>query len=102
MKRTIKILLTILFLIELIYMVYKLIINYSNDGLIFAVVAFTSFISFLFAWIAPKSFFNLCWKITNLMEYSFDYDYGLKKLESVSIGLLVFANTLLTIGILIA
>lgn len=102
MKIKIKILLTSLFLIELIYMVYKLITNFSNDGLIFAVIAFTSFILFLFAWIAPKSFFNLCWKITKLTEYSFDYDYGLKKLESISIGLLVFANILLTIGILIA
>lgn len=102
MKRTIKILLTVLFLMELIYMVYKLIMNYSNDGVIFTVVSFTLFISLLFAWIAPKSFFNLCWKITNLMEYSFDYDNGLKKLESVSLGLLVFANVFLTIGILIA
>ena len=102
MKKSIKILLTILFIIELTCMVYKLITNYSNDGLIFTVVSFTSFISFLFAWIAPKLFFNLCWKITNLMEYSFDYDYGLKKLEFVSIGLLIFANVFLTIGILIA
>ena len=101
MKKNLKILLTVLFLIESLFFVNKLISDYSNDGLIFFVVAFVFFISYLFAWIAPKTFFNLCWKITKLMEDGFDYDKGLRNVESGSIGLLIFANIILTIGFLV-
>ena len=55
----------------------------------------------LFAWIAPKKFFDLCWKITGILPDNFDYDTSFGKLELCDIGILIVANILITIGIII-
>ena len=100
MKKVLKILLSILFIAGSIFVTLKLIANYSDDGLAFIVLAFTFFFTHLFAWIAPKIFFNLCWKITSILPDNFDYDTGYKKLEIVGLGILIVANGLLVIGYL--
>ena len=74
MKKILKVILTILFVIGSVFAIHKLIANYSSGKLSAIVLAFTVFIMHLFAWIAPKTYFNLCWKITKYLPDSFDYD----------------------------
>ena len=101
MKKIIKILLTIIFVIISIFSINKLINNFLSDSLFFAVIAFASFAMHLFAWIAPKTFFNLCWKITNtLMSDNFDYETGYNNLERCDIGLLIVSILFIGISLL--
>ena len=100
MKKILKILLTIIFIVILIFAITKLINNFLNDSLLFVVLAFTLFAMHLFAWIAPRTFFNLCWKTTNIMPDNFDYDTSYSKLEMCDIGLLITSILLLGISFL--
>ena len=100
MKKILKILLTIIFIVILIFAITKLINNFLNDSLLFVVLAFTLFAMHLFAWIAPRTFFNLCWKITGVLPDNFDYDTSYIKLELCDIGLLVTSILLLGISFL--
>lgn len=97
MRKILKIILTIIFIVISIFAINKLINNFLNDSLLFVVLAFILFSMHLFAWIAPKTFFNLCWKITNIMPDNFDYDTSYSKLEMCDIGLLI--TSVLLIGI---
>ena len=94
-----KILLTIIFIV-IIFSIIKLINKFSDNSLLFVVLAFTLFAMHLFAWIAPKTFFNLCWKITNTMPDNFDYDTSYSKLEICDIGLSITSILLLGISFL--
>lgn len=100
MKKLFKILLTIVFLIFFIFAIKKLANNFFHDSLLFVALAFTSFVMHLFAWIAPKAFFNLCWKITSIMPDDFDYDTSYSKLEACDIGLLITSILMLGISFL--
>lgn len=100
MKKALKILLTIVFIVSSIFAVNKLVNNIFSNSLFFVALAFTSFAMHLFAWVAPKTFFNLCWKITNLMPDNFDYDTGYSKLEMWDIVLLITSILLLGISFL--
>ncbi len=100
MKKILKISLTILFIIISIFAIHKLINNFLKDSLLFVVLAFTSFAMHLFVWIAPKTSFNLCWKITNTMYDNFDYDTSYSKLEWCDIGLLITSILLIGISLL--
>lgn len=100
MKKIIKILLTIIFVIISIFSINKLINNFLNDSLFFAALAFASFAMHLFILIAPKTFFNLCCKITNYMSDNFDYETGYSKLEWCDIGLLITSILLIGISLL--
>ena len=101
MKKILKILLTIIFIVISIFSIIELINNFSDNSLLFLVFAFTLFAMHLFAWIAPKTFFNLCWKITNIMPDNFDYDTSYSKLEICDIGLLITSILLLGISFLL-
>lgn len=101
MKKIIKIVLTLLFISVLVFSINSLIFNFSDKGLAFTVLAFVLFVMHLFAWIAPKKFFDLCWKITGILPDNFDYDTSFSKLELCDIGILVVANIFVTIGIII-
>jgi hypothetical protein len=101
MKKTIKIVLTLLFISLLVFSINSLIFNFSDDGLFFTILAFVLFVMHLFAWIAPKKFFDLCWKITGILPDNFDYNASFSKLELCDIGILAVANILVTIGIII-
>ena len=95
-----KILLTLIFIVISIFSIIKLINKFSDNSLLFVVLAFTLFAMNLFAWIAPKTFFNLCWKITNTMPDNFDYDTSYSKLEICDIGLSITSILLLGISFL--
>ena len=97
MKKVLKVLFTVLFIIGSIIAINQLMVNYSNDGVVFMVLALTSFCLHLFAWVAPKTFFNLCWKITGILPDKFDYENSYGKLESVDIGMLITSNILLAV-----
>lgn len=100
MKKVLKILLTIIFIVISIFAINKLINNFLNDSLLFVVLAFTAFAMHLFAWIAPRVFFNLCWKITGILPDNYDYDTSYGKLEVVDIGILITSIVLLGISLL--
>ena len=102
-RTLIKIVLTLLFVFLLMLSINQLIINFSDDGFLFVGLGVTSFGMHLFAWIAPRTFFNLCWKIADSLrpEDYFDYDAGFRKLELCDIGLLVVANIFVVLGIVI-
>lgn len=100
MKKATKILLTILFVAIAWLSIVKLTSDFSNDRLLFTVLSFVLFAVHLFAWIAPRAFFNLCWKITNIMPDNFDYDKCYSKLELVDIGILITSISLLGISLL--
>ena len=97
MKKVLKILLTVLFILGSIFAINRLTVNYSNDGLFFIILAITAFLMHLFAWIAPKTFFNLCWKITGALPDNFDYETSYSKLEIVDIGILIISIVFLSI-----
>lgn len=59
MKKIIKILFTIIFVIISIFAINKLINNFLIDSLLFVVLAFVLFAMHLFIWIAPKTLFWL-------------------------------------------
>lgn len=98
MKKILKIILTIVFIVTSILATNKLVGNFSNDSLLFVVLAFVLFSLHLFAWIAPKAFFGICWKITGILPDNFDYDTSYNKLESCDIGLLITSILLLGIS----
>ena len=100
MKKILKILLTIIFIVISIFAITKLINNFLNDSLLFVVLAFVLFAMHLFAWITPRTFFNLCWKITGVLPDNFDYDTSYSKLELCDIGLLITSILLLGISFL--
>lgn len=100
MKKILKILLTIIFIVISIFAINKLINSFLNDSLLFVILAFTLFTIHLFAWIAPRTFFNLCWKITGILPDNFDYDTSYSKLELCDIGLLIASILLLGISFL--
>ena len=100
MKKILKILLTIIFIVISVFVFCKQIYNFSNDSLLFVVLAFTLFAIHLFAWIAPRKLFNLCWKITNIMPDNSDYDTSYSKLELCDIGVLIASILLLGISFL--
>ena len=100
MKKILKILLTIIFIVISIFSINKLINNFLNDSLLFVVFAFTLFAMHLFAWLTPRTFFNLCWKITGILPDNFDYDTSYRKLELCDIGLLFTSILLLGISFL--
>ena len=101
LKILLKILLTIIFIVISIFAINKLINNFRNDSLLFIVLAFTLFAMHLFAWIAPRTYFNLCWKITRFMpDYDADYDTSYSNLELYDIGMLITSMLLLGISFL--
>lgn len=100
MKKILKILLTIIFIVISIFAITKLINNFLNDSLLFVVLAFVLFAMHLFVWITPRTFFNLCWKITGILPDNFDYDTSYSKLELCDIGLLIISILLLGISFL--
>lgn len=100
MKKAIKIIFTLAFVVLSVFAIRKLIINIYSESFLFVVLAFVLFVMHLFAWIAPKTFFNLCWKITNIMPDNFDYDTSYSKLEMCDIGLLITSILLLGISFL--
>ena len=101
MKKILKTLLTIVFLIISIFAISKLINNYYNDSLLFVILALVLFAMHLFAWIAPRAFFDLCWKITGILPDNFDYDTSYRKLEWVDIVVLITSVLLLGISLLL-
>ena len=101
MKKVLKVLFTALFIIGSIIAINQLMVNYSNDGVVVMVLALAFFCLHLFAWIAPKVFFNLCWKITGILPDTFDYENSYGKLESVDIGMLLTSNILLGVVFLL-
>lgn len=100
MRKILKIILTIIFIVISIFAIDKLISHLLNDRLLFVVLAFVLFSLHLFAWIAPKTFFDICWKITGILPDNFDYDTSYNKLELCDIGLLITSIVLLVISFL--
>ena len=101
MKKVLKILLTIIFIVVSIFSIIKLVNDFLDSSLLFVILAFVSFAMHLSVWIAPKTFFNLCWKITNIMPDNFDYDTSYSKLEICDICLLITSILLLGISFLL-
>lgn len=99
MKKMLKIIFTILFIIGAVFEIYRLIFHYSDDVLLLIIFASVFFLFHLFAWIAPKAFFNLCWKIAGSNSTGFDYETSFRKLELVDIGIIITADFLLLINI---
>ena len=100
MKKIIKILLTKIFIIFSIIAINKIINNFLNDRLLFIVLAFALFAIHLFAWISPRTLFNLCWKVTGILPDNFDYDTSYSKLEMVDIVVLITSTLLIIISLL--
>ena len=101
MKKLLKILLTISFVIGFAFVIYNLSNNYSENSLLVTILAFAMFCMHLFSWLAPKTFFNLCWRITDYLPDRYDYDRGYKNLAISGLVILIISNILLLIGILI-
>ena len=100
MKKFLKVALTILFVVESVFAIYRIVVNFSADKMVFIAIALTLFLMHLFAWIAPKTFFNICWKITNFLPDDWDYDTSYSKLENCDIGILITSIIFLGISFL--
>ena len=101
LKKTLKIALTILYLMALAFEIYELCVNYSGDGMVCLIFSMLSFSMHLFIWIAPKTFFNICWKLSKFYPDEFDYDTSFSKIGNVGLGLLITAIIILCISILV-
>lgn len=100
MKKFLKVALTILFVVASVFAIYRIVVNFSADKMVFIAIALTLFLMHLFAWIAPKTFFNICWKITNFLPDDWDYDTSYSKLENCDIGILITSIIFLGISFL--
>ena len=96
-----KTIFSITFVIEAVFVINRFVSNYSNEGMLFIGLSLLLFLLHLFAWIAPKTFFNICWKITKFLPDRFDYDASYRNLEITSMGVLIAADIFLGIGFLI-
>ena len=56
MRKILKVVLTIIFVVFSIFAVKKLINNFFHDSLLFVVLAFTVFIMHMFAWLHQERF----------------------------------------------
>ena len=102
MKKTIKILLTVLYVVIASITICKSNYNFLSDRLIFAGFSFPLFCFHLFAWIAPNTCFNLCWKLASvLLEETYDYETSYGHIENMDIGIAFFANIWLGLSLLI-
>lgn len=89
MKKILKILLTIVYLVLVFLAVIRLLSFYTNDKLLFIVLSILSFLLHIFVWFAPKTFFNICWKISNYLPDNYDYETSFSRLEWGEMGLLI-------------
>ena len=100
MKKFLKVALTILFVVASVFAIYRIVVNFSADKMVFIAIAFTLFLMHLFAWIAPKTFFNICWKITNFLPDDWNYNISYRQLENCDIGILITSIIFLGISFL--
>ena len=106
-KTILKSVLTAVFVPLAIYQIYRLVIDFKTRGADLAVegsfgivFALVFFVFAIFAWIAPKTLFNLCWKMSKFMPETYDYETGLTNMSSFSLGCLIFSVIFLGIGFL--
>ena len=99
-----KILNTILSLIYIILLCFaiKIIIREYSDGkLLLIIISSTIYIFHLFAWLFPKMFFNICWKICNSINDGFDYETNFSKLKKIDLGMIIFSGILVSFCLII-
>lgn len=101
MKKALRIVFTILFVACLAFEIYALVKSYSDDALFFVILAGAVFLFYLFAWIAPKTLLNICWRLSRFYPDAGDYDAGLANMGNVSLGLIIIANISVIISILL-
>ena len=101
MKKMLKIGLTIIFVIAMIFEIIMVTNNYSQDALGFAVFALAIFLMHLFIWIAPTKIFDLCWKLTKYMPDAYDYETSYGNLDNVGLGVLITSIMFLIISIIL-
>lgn len=97
-----KILFTILFVLGAFFVATNIQLFYTQGPMVCIALALFVFALHLFAWVAPKTCFNLCWKMSALLPDYFDYDAGYRKLDVCGLGLVITSDLFLTMGLLIA
>lgn len=100
-KKTLKVLLSLLYLIGLTFEIYILCKGFVEDSLLFIILSFFSFLVHLLLWIAPKRVFNLFWKMNKYSPDNFDYDTSYRNLGNVGLGILITAIIFLGISLLL-
>ena len=100
-KKVLKIILTIICSVGIAFEIYGMSVNYNDGGLFLLVLAICSFIVHIFAWITPKTLFNLCWRVSKYYPDDFDYDTSLSKIGNVGLGILITAIILLGLSVLL-
>lgn len=101
MKKILKIFFTIIFVAGSAFEVYGLVTRYSDDALIFAIIAAVFFLSHLFIWIAPKTFFGLCCKISQYSPDNWDRDTSYANIGNVGLGIVIVSIVFLAASILL-
>lgn len=94
-----KILNTILSLIYVIFLCFaiKIIIsNYSDGKMLITAISITIYLCHLLAWLFPKWFFNICWKISKSIIDGFDYETNFSNLKKIDLGMNIFSNLLIS------
>ena len=99
--KILKTIFSIIFAIEAIFVISRFVSNYSNTGVMFISLALVLFLLHLFAWIAPKKLFDLCWKISSIYPDDFDYDTSYKKIGLIGFWFLIVSIVILMIGLLV-
>ena len=96
-----KTIFSITFGIEAVFVINRFVSNYSNDGVMFISLALLLFLLHLFAWVAPKKLFDLCWKASSIYPDDFDYDTSYKKLGLIGMWLLIVSIVILMMSLLV-
>ncbi len=107
-KTTLRIILTAVFVPLAIWQICLTVLDFKTRGAELALFdAFLMFFSILFfvfsmfSWIAPRAFFNICWKLSGILRETYDYDTGLARVDSMSLSFLIVALVGLGIGLLV-
>lgn len=100
--RILKILFTILFVLGAFFIATNIQLFYTRDPMVCIALALFVFVLHLFAWVAPKTFFNLCWKMSALLPDYCDYDSGYRKLDVCGLSFVITSDLFLVMGLLIA
>ena len=100
-KKILKILLSLLYLIGLTFEIYILCKGFVEESLLCICLSVFSFFVYLFICIAPRTCLNLCWKLNKYSTDNFDYNTSYRNIENVGIGILITSIIFLGIGILL-
>ena len=88
--------LSIIYVIFLYFAIKILISNFSDGKMFITIISTTLYLCHLLAWLFPKWFFDICWKLSKSIVDGFDYETNFRNLKKIDLGMNIFSNLLIS------